>query len=125
MSNSTSHLPGFWRTVVLLIGGARRRAVGRSRRQKELLYNRTGKRVNTFGYLTLILVIIFLAIVNGAAAFVVSSAVSTSQYIEAEDQGKIVVDKFFLDRLRQIEETADISKDKILSRLDFPIFFAA
>jgi len=125
MSNSTSHLPGFWRTVVLLLGGARRRAVGRSRRQKQLLYNRTGKSVNTFGYLTWIVVLIFLAIINGAAAFVVSSAVSTSQYIEAEHQGKIVVDKFFLDRLRQIEETSEISKDKILSRLEYPIFSAA
>src|SRR5262245_28208313 len=124
MNSRTSHLPGFWRTVVLLLGGARRRAVGRSRRQKELLSNRTGKSVNTFGYLTWIAVVILMAIVNGAAAFVVTSAISTSQYIEAEHQGKIVVNKFFLERLRQIEETTP-EKEKSLSRLEYSISSAA
>jgi hypothetical protein len=98
-----SRSPGYWRTLRLLLGAARRRSAGRRRRQKELLHNRTGKDADSFGRLGVILVTIFMGAIHGAAAYAVHSGISVGQRLEAKSQGKIVVSKYFLNALREIE----------------------
>jgi membrane protease YdiL (CAAX protease family) len=94
---------GFWRTVKLLLGAARRRGVGRKERQRELLHNRTGKRRDTLGQLGLIFTIFFMVVINSLAAFTVKFAVTAGQRIDAENNGKIVVREGFLDDARSFE----------------------
>jgi membrane protease YdiL (CAAX protease family) len=115
----TSRPTGFWRTVKLLLGAARRRAAGRKRRQQELLHHRTGKSTDTLGQLGLIAVIIMMVLINGLAAFAVSSVVSAGQRLEAEYQGKVVVDKYVFNALRRFEAaTLGSSKEEALKSLE-------
>jgi len=88
--------PGFWSTVGLLLRSARRRAAGRQKRQSELFQYRARKRGTDWRGLGFGMAILFMAIVNGAAAFVLSMAVESGQRFEAELQGKIVVSSWFL-----------------------------
>src|SRR5262245_22470093 len=110
--------PGFWRTLRLLLGAARRRAVGRSRRQKELLHHRSGKSTDTLGLLGLLGVTAFMALINGLAAYAVISAIWAGQRMEAERQGKIVVSEYFLESLREIEGGGDLSEERAQKRLE-------
>jgi membrane protease YdiL (CAAX protease family) len=98
-----SRSPGFWRTVRLLLGAARRRGAGRTGRRKELLRHRTGKRVDALRWLTLIVTAVTMALLNGAAAYAVLSTILAAQRMEAERQGKILVREYFLESLRRIE----------------------
>jgi membrane protease YdiL (CAAX protease family) len=96
MNSPTSRKPSFWAAVRLLLGATRKRAAGRRRRQRELLNNRTGKNSTDWGRLGLVFPVLFMAVINVGAAFVVESAVTSSERVEAERSGKIVVsDRFF------------------------------
>jgi membrane protease YdiL (CAAX protease family) len=96
--------PGFWATLRLLIGAARKRAAGRRRRQQELFQQRNPSGTN-WGVLGFLLGVLFMAFLNGAAAFVVRSAVASGGRVEAERQGKIVVSSRFLDAVKNAEKT--------------------
>jgi len=88
--------------VRLLLGVARRRAVGRSKRQRDLLFQRTGKEaaVDALGWFGFVAVLLVMALLNVGAAYIVEFAVGTGQRLEVEKQGKIVVGWKFLDALR-------------------------
>src|SRR5262245_29859576 len=105
--------PGFWRTLRLLLGAARRRAAGRSRRQKELLHHRSGKSADTLGRLGLIGVTALMALLNGFAAYAVHSAISAGQRIESELQGKIFVRESFLKAVRRAEGSGSASSKEV------------
>jgi membrane protease YdiL (CAAX protease family) len=110
--------PGFWRTLRLLLGAARRRAAGRSRRQKALLRHRSGKSTDTLGRLGLLGVTAFMALINGLAAYAVRSAILAGQRIEVERQGKIAVSGYFFESLCEIEkEESSLSNERAQKRL--------
>ncbi len=89
--------PGLWSTVFLLLGATRKRAAGRQKRQQELLRHRTGKKsAINWGNLGFILAAVFMALLNLGAAFVVYTAVTSGERIQAEIGGRIVVDRWFL-----------------------------
>jgi hypothetical protein len=89
--------PGLWSTVFLLLGATRKRAAGRQKRQQELLRHRTGKKsAINWGNLGFILAAVFMALLNLGAAFVVYTAGTSGERIQAEIGGKIVVDRWFL-----------------------------
>lgn len=110
---SASSALGFWRTVGLLLSVARRRAVGRTRRQRQLLQYRTGSDTDTLGSLALVFVWIGMAFINGLAGHVVYSAVSAGQQAEAVQQGKIVVSgSYFINKIREVESAKSPTEKK-------------
>jgi membrane protease YdiL (CAAX protease family) len=115
----TSRPTGFWRTVRLLLGAARRRTAGRKSRQQELLEHRTGKSTDTLAQWGAIAVVVWMVGINGIAALAVRSAISAGQRIEAKHQGKIVVREYFLETVRHIERAeSESSKEEIRSYLE-------
>lgn len=88
---------GFWETVWLLLKVSRRRSDGRSHRQQQLLNNRNG---TDWGSLAVMLGVLFMAFLHGAAAFAIISAVDASQTIAVERQGTLVVSDRFLDEVQ-------------------------
>lgn len=98
-----SRPPDFWQTVGLLLSASRRRGAGRRQRQRQLLQSRTGSSTNTLGALATVMAWLVMAFVNGSAAYVVQIATWHGQRIEAERQGKVVVSRFFLNAVRDVE----------------------
>lgn len=110
---SGSSALSFWRTVGLLLSVARRRAVGRSSRQRMLLYHRTRSDADTLGTLGLVFAWIGMAAINGVAGYVVHSAILTGQRVETEQQGKIVVKgSYFIDAIREVESAKSQAEKK-------------
>ena len=96
MMSSLPSPPGFWRTVGLLLGAARKRAGGRRTRQQQLLNERGARSSTDWGGIGSALTVLFMAVLNILAAYVVSSAVSIAQRIQVEQNGRIVVSQSFL-----------------------------
>lgn len=98
------HIPAnFWSTVRLLLGAVRKRSAGRRKRQQELLQARSGKSSTDWSVFGYFFGILFMAFLNGAAAFVVDQAVQAGQRIDVERQGKIVVSRLFLSEFELTE----------------------
>jgi membrane protease YdiL (CAAX protease family) len=98
--------PTFWSTVRLLLGVTRKRAAGRRKRQQELLQQRARQSSTDWSALGFAAAVVFMAVLNGGAAFVVRIAVDSGERIQAERQGKIVVSRDFLDAAKRAEATA-------------------
>jgi membrane protease YdiL (CAAX protease family) len=96
-------LPGLWSTVFLLLGATRKRAAGRQKRQQELLRQRTGKKSGiNWGNFGFVLAIIMMGGLNLGAAFVVYIAVISGERVQAERNGKIVVDRWFFKNVTEL-----------------------
>jgi membrane protease YdiL (CAAX protease family) len=103
-AEATTTPPGLWSTVFLLLGATRKRATGRQKRQQELMRHRAGKKsAINWGNLGFILAVAFMALLNMGAAFVVYTAVTSGERIQAESNGKIVVDRWFLENVGSTE----------------------
>jgi hypothetical protein len=103
-AEATTNPPGLWSTVFLLLGATRKRAAGRQKRQQELMRHRAGKKsAINWGNLGFILAVAFMALLNMGAAFVVYTAVTSGERIQAESNGKIVVDRWFLENVASTE----------------------
>jgi membrane protease YdiL (CAAX protease family) len=96
-----SAAPGFWRTVRLLLGAARRRADGRRRRQRALLGQRLGRAGGGWGGFGFLLTVLLMAGLNVMAALLVKGAVDAGERVAAERQGWVVVDGWFADQVAQ------------------------
>jgi membrane protease YdiL (CAAX protease family) len=106
MNSDISGPLSFWSTVRLLLAATRARAAGRRKRQQELLQQRS-KSSTDWSRLGFTMAILFMAFLNGGAAFIVRMAVESGQRVEAERQGKIVVSRSFLDGVTSAERVAD------------------
>ena len=85
----------YWQTVFLLLGTARRRAVGRQKRAQELMRRRSKKpSLNMEGF-AVFGAFILTFVVHGMAVFTLYSAVVAGQRLEAERSGQIAVDAWF------------------------------
>jgi membrane protease YdiL (CAAX protease family) len=95
---------GFWRTVRVLLGAARGGVNGRRRRQRELLAQRTGKQASTdWGFVGVAVTVLFMAILNAGAGFVLLMSVDAAQRVSVEFRGKIVVDGRFYQAVENME----------------------
>jgi membrane protease YdiL (CAAX protease family) len=106
----------FWSTVRLLLSATRARSAGRRKRQQELLQQRS-KNATDWSGLGFAMAVLFMAFLNGGAAFILQMAVETGQRIQVERQGKIVVSQSFLDGIisaqRVAEATSSVIEDSI------------
>ena len=75
--------PTFWTAVRLLLRAAYKRSAGRQKRQQELLNNRSGKAATDWGSVATLFTAIFMIGINVAAAFLVRTAVTSAQRVEA------------------------------------------
>jgi hypothetical protein len=82
MSEAGPRPPGFWRTVRLLLAAAHKRAVGRRRRQRQLLRNRTGESAVNWGGWGYAAVMAWMAFVHGAAAYAVIQVVRSAERLD-------------------------------------------
>jgi hypothetical protein len=107
---------GFWRTVHLLLGAARQRAIGRRHRQRELLAQRTGKASATdWGFFGVAISALFMALLNGGAGAVLLMAVDAGERLNTELRGKIVVDGWFYQSVLNAErQHMDTSRPGVL-----------
>jgi membrane protease YdiL (CAAX protease family) len=100
---ASSQVIGFWRTVQLLLGAARRRSSGRLERQQQLLKQRTGSSTNTLSGLAILATWALMAVLNGGAAFILNETVSIAQRVEVQEQGKLFVSAYFIKTVRELE----------------------
>ncbi len=101
-----SRPPGFWKTLLLLLAVARKRAVGRRRRQRQLLALRAGRSGIDWSRMGILVPIVLTAALNVAAAFLVMGAVTAGERVAAERQGRIVVDPWFLQKAHDTQALA-------------------
>jgi membrane protease YdiL (CAAX protease family) len=98
--------PGFWTVVWLLLGAARKRAAGRRRRAGALLR----KRGSLFGrlpaFLGTMLGVGFGILLHVLAASDLAIAVSTAETVQAEANGRVVVEDWFVKRISFYEANA-------------------
>jgi hypothetical protein len=98
--------PGFWPSVRLLLAATRRRARGRRTRQQQLLSQRSSGQSTDWSGFGYAVAVLFMAFLNGGAAFVVRAAVDAGERIQVERQGKIIVSRNFLKGLLSAERVA-------------------
>ena len=95
------------RTVVLLLlGTARRRATGRIRRQVQLRSARGQGRWPARPWLSLLLGCLFGAIVHLVTAATLITMVAAAERVQAERDGRVVVEEWFAGRIEQAEAAA-------------------
>jgi hypothetical protein len=104
MNDETARSPGFWSILWLLLRTSRKRAAGRSKRQQELFNSRRrGVNATDWTALGFLLTILFMAFLNGCAAWIIRLAVESGERIELERQGKTVVSERFFEAVRTAE----------------------
>lgn len=113
--------PGFWSTVVVLLGASRKRAAGRRQRQHELFQNRSVKESTNWNEFGFVVAMFFMALLNIAAVFALTTAVEAGQRVEAERRGKILVSRSFL----EVAETVSTSPTNNGDRLIAPYFYSS
>jgi membrane protease YdiL (CAAX protease family) len=93
----------FWTTVRLLLGAARKRAVGRRKRQHQLFSHRAGKKATNWAGLGDFIVALMMILLHVAAAFLIIGTVQGSERAEFLRRDVIVVDGWFVTRVSDAE----------------------
>ncbi|MGJ4926987.1 CPBP family intramembrane glutamic endopeptidase [Bradyrhizobium sp. HKCCYLS2038] len=96
--------PRFWTVVLLLLGAARRRAAGRTRRGLAQQRKRGGFAVAPL--VAFALAVLFALVFNIGAAVEVAFAVRLAEQVQAEANGRIIVDDWFAVRIARSEADA-------------------
>jgi hypothetical protein len=96
--------PGFWTVVWLLLGAARKRAAGRRRRTRALLQKRGGMFAGLSPILGAAVGVAILLHVLAASDLV--TAVRTAENVQAEANGRVVVEDWFARRIASYEADA-------------------
>lgn len=127
MNSELPSPPRFWKTVRLLLGAARRRWVGRQKRQQELFQTR--KKSGDWERLGFAMAVIFMVVLNVLAAFVVRIAVTSGarseQQHHGDNQGKIAVSREFLDMAKMAEGSYAGSRERADEWLQGYYFYEA
>lgn len=91
----------FWHALRVLVGAARLRRTARKTYQHRLPDRRDGKDTAlNAGCLGVLVAVLFAVFTHGSGAIVVAGAVKSGQRIAAEQQGRVVVDQWFLDSVQ-------------------------
>jgi membrane protease YdiL (CAAX protease family) len=102
---------GFWSVVRLLLAASYRRAVGRRRRQRELLSQRVGGKATNWPGLIFVVLVIVMGVLHLMAGAMVYQAVANGERYEAERQGWVLVDADFISAVNRADRSsANISQ---------------
>jgi membrane protease YdiL (CAAX protease family) len=101
--------PSFWTVVFLLLRAARQRTAGRIRRHIKLRQRRGGIAAALGPALGFVFVCLLAVALHAGAASDMLIAVSSAQRVQAEANGKVVVDEWFAGRIENYE--ADAAKN--------------
>ncbi|HMK91319.1 MAG TPA: CPBP family intramembrane glutamic endopeptidase [Methylocystis sp.] len=93
MMSDSPDPPGFWKTLRLLLGAARRRRAGRVRRQRQLLGRSVGKNAGDWNDFAFYLAVLFMLLVHGLAAGAVHLGTLEAERIEIAQHSKLSPDK--------------------------------
>lgn len=106
MKRAIADKPGFWETLRLLLRVARKRGVGRIRRQRQMLYNRSGGRSFDMAKAGFVFTAVMMVLLNVVAAIVVTVAVDAGVRLDLEQHGKIAVSPHFYREVLEAEKQA-------------------
>lgn len=121
MTTAPNSAPGFRHTLLLLLRNARRRALGRKRRQRELLAQRTGRQASSnWSALGAAFAFLGMAVVHMLAGFAAVQAVDAAQRVAAERRGRIVVDGWFYRAVQQRDATLRAHPSETLRQPPLP-----
>jgi membrane protease YdiL (CAAX protease family) len=98
---------GFFRTLKLLLKAARKRASGRAARQRQLMNQRTGSQSDALRTLGFVAMIFFMALIHGAAGFIIHMSVREAQKYEVGRTGKVVVNRQFYNKVVEYHAEED------------------
>jgi membrane protease YdiL (CAAX protease family) len=98
--------PSFWRTVFVLLWAAQRRTIGRYRRFQRLNRSRGGDTSLIWNVLGFALVGFIAAFPPFVMAVDLDIGVSTAEQIQAEANGRVVVEEWFAGRTENHEDEA-------------------
>ena len=122
MNALLSRPPGFWRVVWLLLSTSRRRALGRLAQQRAMMRQRVGRPSMNWAGLGFFVTVIVMLGLNIAGSFLVLRAVSGGERIDAERNGRVVVDRWFLEWVNHAERQTlnAIDRDREIDRILAP-----
>ena len=95
-----------WSVFRLLWKTARRRAVGRQKRQRALMRQKKGSENNPLAGLAFLFMIILMSVLHGALGWMLVGTLDTARIVSAEARGKMVVPdylRYSLEKLVEIE----------------------
>ncbi len=96
----TARPPGSARVVFLLLAAARRRAVGRRARARDIFHSQTGRRGSRLRGFGNLLGLGLALVISGVSALLVQEAVKAGQRVDAARNGQIIVEQQFLHLVR-------------------------
>jgi membrane protease YdiL (CAAX protease family) len=97
--------PGFIRTVWTLLRASYRRSAGRKKRQAQLLYQRAGRKARNWGAFGMVVAIVWMAMINGFAAYILDIVVTSGEVIQLENSGKNPVSSRFIQSVHLAQQT--------------------
>ena len=103
MSDTRPQAPGFWRVTWLLLAAARRRAMGRRKRARQIFRQQSSGKAANWSGLGVLLVGALMAGLNILGAYLVKDAVVAGQRIAAEQRGYVVVGTPFLQQVQEAQ----------------------
>lgn len=110
------------RTMRLLWQAARTRARGRLRRQRQLMRRKTGSESNALSTLGMILMILFMGMIHGWMAWIMTDGVKSSQLLEFEREHRDVMlvnyASFYLKRLPEMERARRVIENQLKAAKD-------
>jgi membrane protease YdiL (CAAX protease family) len=99
--------PGAMTVIRLLLVASWRRSRGRWRRQQQLFQQRSGRRARNWAGLGFIFVVLMMAMLHAATAYLVRDAVRDGERFDAERQGWVVAEPWFIARVAGVQTDAD------------------
>lgn len=103
MSDTRPRPPGFWRVTWLLLATARKRAMGRQKRARQMFRQQSSGKAANWSGLGVLLAALLMAGLNIVGAYLVKDAVLAGQRVAAEQRGYVVVGAPFLQQVQEAQ----------------------
>jgi membrane protease YdiL (CAAX protease family) len=106
-----------WTVIKLLWKAARRRVVGRGKRQQEVMQRKKGSAIHLPSWLSMVLLMIITSVIHAALGWMLISSADTARIVDCERHGKLVIRSYLHDELRALSRPI-LSQSQYQSDLD-------